>query len=323
MWYWDTMFSTQGQCRGCPFWCSGAQKEATWRGGHAKQKRNLAFSGDNWVDEMDWNFYRRILTPWPTITTGIHSPGPLAPCAGMQKPRVQVERLLRCVKLQRLMSKGTCERLQILVSSQWLDDLFVLLKHRASGTTLEPTPEVFSRPQLWTVGVGRWVLAALGMNAMCPSLYTLRVAFAFWFVARSGQNQYMPSASYPSDRDTRLFDALLTVYLTIDGHFSRTKIWLLYYSPVWDCCPHHELFLKRFLALESDVLEYVTLVTAPGVEALASWLPVMWNGKCDLSSITTEVNPDAGMKQRHKMRHAFLALCSWVPLYFGVFDHFL
>ena len=44
MLYLNTMLSTLGQCQGCPFWCCNAQKEATWRGSHAKQKRNLAFS---------------------------------------------------------------------------------------------------------------------------------------------------------------------------------------------------------------------------------------------------------------------------------------
>ena len=39
------MLSTQGQCQGCPFLCQNAQKEATWRGNRAKQKRNSAFSG--------------------------------------------------------------------------------------------------------------------------------------------------------------------------------------------------------------------------------------------------------------------------------------
>ncbi len=52
------------------------------------------------VDEMDWNFHRRILTPWATISTRIHSPGPLALWANMQKPFVRVERLLGSVKQQ-------------------------------------------------------------------------------------------------------------------------------------------------------------------------------------------------------------------------------
>ncbi len=100
MWYWDTMLSTQGQCQGCPFWCFNDQTEATWRGSHAKQKRNLAFSVGN-MDQMAWKFHGRILTPWPTISTRIHSPGPPAPCRSTQKPCVQVERLLGSVKLEK------------------------------------------------------------------------------------------------------------------------------------------------------------------------------------------------------------------------------
>ncbi len=39
------MLSTEVHCWGCPFWCQNAQKEATWRGRHAKEAENLAFSG--------------------------------------------------------------------------------------------------------------------------------------------------------------------------------------------------------------------------------------------------------------------------------------
>ncbi len=54
MWYWDIMLSTEVQCWGSTFWYFNAQKEATWRGGHAKQKRNLAFSGG----KSGWNWLK-------------------------------------------------------------------------------------------------------------------------------------------------------------------------------------------------------------------------------------------------------------------------
>ena len=53
------------------------------------------------VDEIGWNFHGRIWIPWPTIPTRIHSPGPSAPWASMQKPRVRIERLLVSVKQQK------------------------------------------------------------------------------------------------------------------------------------------------------------------------------------------------------------------------------
>ncbi len=77
-------------------------------GGGAMPKRReiWLFEGVK-VDEMHWNFYRRILTPWPTIFTGIHSPGPLALWASMQKPCVRVERLLGSVKQQKESNRVT------------------------------------------------------------------------------------------------------------------------------------------------------------------------------------------------------------------------
>ncbi len=49
-WCGTCRYDTQAQwwvlhCQGCPFWCHSAQKEATWRGRHAKQAENVAFSG--------------------------------------------------------------------------------------------------------------------------------------------------------------------------------------------------------------------------------------------------------------------------------------
>ncbi len=45
----------------------------------------------------------------PTISTGSHSPGPPAPWASMQKPRVRVERLLRSVKQQKESDQGSLD----------------------------------------------------------------------------------------------------------------------------------------------------------------------------------------------------------------------
>ncbi len=89
------------ECQGCPFWCPSAQKKATWRGGggHTKQDWHLAFQGG----KSGWNWLKfcgGIWTPWLTISTGIHSPGPPVSRASMRKPRVQVERLLGSVKQQ-------------------------------------------------------------------------------------------------------------------------------------------------------------------------------------------------------------------------------
>ena len=75
-------------------------------GGHANRKRNLAFSGGN-HDEIGWNFHGGIWTPWPTISSGIHSPGPPALWASMQNPCVRVERLLCSVKLQKESNRVT------------------------------------------------------------------------------------------------------------------------------------------------------------------------------------------------------------------------
>ncbi len=52
------------------------------------------------VDEMG-NFHGTIPASRPIISTWLHPPGPPAPCTGMQKPRVRVERLLRSVRQQK------------------------------------------------------------------------------------------------------------------------------------------------------------------------------------------------------------------------------
>ena len=65
-------------------------------GGHAKEDRNLAFSGGrrswNWL-KFSWNNH----DPQAYHFQGVHFLGPLAPCASRQKLRVQVERLLSSV----------------------------------------------------------------------------------------------------------------------------------------------------------------------------------------------------------------------------------
>ncbi len=42
----DTQVQCSGvHCQGSPFWCQNAQSETNWRGRHAKEAENLAFSG--------------------------------------------------------------------------------------------------------------------------------------------------------------------------------------------------------------------------------------------------------------------------------------
>ncbi len=63
-------------------------KRETTRGGPMPNRTGIwLFQGVN-VDEIGWNFCKRTLTPWPTISTGIHSPSPPAPWASTQKPHV-------------------------------------------------------------------------------------------------------------------------------------------------------------------------------------------------------------------------------------------
>ncbi len=64
------------------------------------------FQGMN-VDDIGWNFQGGIQTPWPTISTWIHSAGPPVLWASMQKPRVWVERLLRSMKQQKESNRMT------------------------------------------------------------------------------------------------------------------------------------------------------------------------------------------------------------------------
>ncbi len=101
MWYWDTMLSTQVSVEAAHFGARMLKRETTrGRGGMPNRREIWLFQGVN-MDEIGWNFYRKILTPWPTISTGIHFPGPPEPWASMQKPCVWVERLLCSVKQQK------------------------------------------------------------------------------------------------------------------------------------------------------------------------------------------------------------------------------
>ncbi len=59
------------------------------------------------MDEIGWNSHGRIRTQRQTFSSGIHSPGPPAPWASMQKPHVRVERLLGSVKQQKENDGGT------------------------------------------------------------------------------------------------------------------------------------------------------------------------------------------------------------------------
>ncbi len=58
------------------------------------------FKGVN-MNEIGWNFCRRILIPWTNISTRIHSPGSPVLWASMQNLCVRVERLLQSVKQQK------------------------------------------------------------------------------------------------------------------------------------------------------------------------------------------------------------------------------
>ena len=86
MWDWDTMFSTQVNVKDAHF-------------GARILKRETTTGGD--VDEIGWNFYGRIRTQRQTFSSGIHPPCPLALWASLQKPHVQVERLLGLVKQEK------------------------------------------------------------------------------------------------------------------------------------------------------------------------------------------------------------------------------
>ncbi len=83
-----------GQCESSQFWCWSAQKEATWRGGHAKQNRNMAFSGGkhgwNWLkflqknpDSLAHHFHRDSLPR----TSGAMSKHPKTLCPGWEVAR--------------------------------------------------------------------------------------------------------------------------------------------------------------------------------------------------------------------------------------------
>ncbi len=57
-----------------------------------------------WKTLMKWpekNLYGTIPAPRPNIFIRLHPPGPPAPCTGMQKPRVWLERLRGSVKQQK------------------------------------------------------------------------------------------------------------------------------------------------------------------------------------------------------------------------------
>ncbi len=69
-------------------------------GGMPNRREIWLFQGVN-MDEIGWNFHGGIQTPWPTVSTRIHSPGPPVLWASMQKPGVRVERLLGSVKQQK------------------------------------------------------------------------------------------------------------------------------------------------------------------------------------------------------------------------------
>ncbi len=119
----DETWNTVLKCVGMKIWCgtcrfdTGTQcwvhrsvlrlpilpecsKGGHLEGGMPKRREIWLFQGAN-MDETAWNFDARIQSPWPTISTGIHSPGLRVPWASMQKPLVRVERLLHSVKQEK------------------------------------------------------------------------------------------------------------------------------------------------------------------------------------------------------------------------------
>ncbi len=78
------MLNTEVQCQDWPLWCHSAQKEAPWRGVHAKVDWNVAFWGVN----CGWTWLRHswgILPPRPTISSEIHPLGSPALWASISK----------------------------------------------------------------------------------------------------------------------------------------------------------------------------------------------------------------------------------------------
>ena len=69
--------------------------------GPCQTEEKFSFLQGRNVNEMDWNSHGGIQIPCPTISSGIHSPGPPAPWVSMQKPCDLVERLLGSVKQQK------------------------------------------------------------------------------------------------------------------------------------------------------------------------------------------------------------------------------
>ncbi len=100
MWYWDTMLSTQVSVEAAHFGAPMLKRRPPGEGARPNRTEIWLFEGVK-VDEMDWNYHGRIRSQRQTFSSGIHPPGPLALWASMQKPCVQVKRLLGLVKQQK------------------------------------------------------------------------------------------------------------------------------------------------------------------------------------------------------------------------------
>ncbi len=93
------MFSTQVNVKAAHFGARMLKRRPPGGGATPNRTQMWLFQGVK-VDEIGWNFHGKILTSRLTFSSRIHSPGPLALWVSMQKPCVQVERLLASVKQQ-------------------------------------------------------------------------------------------------------------------------------------------------------------------------------------------------------------------------------
>ncbi len=90
-------YDTQTQCwvegfivRAAHFGARMLKSRPPREGGTPKRLKIWLFQEAN-IYKMHWNFYRRILTPWSTISTRFHSPGHPALCATMQNPIIRAK----------------------------------------------------------------------------------------------------------------------------------------------------------------------------------------------------------------------------------------
>ncbi len=101
------MFSTQVNVKDAHFGARMLKRRPPGGGGGMPNGTQMWLFEGVKVDEIGWNFHGTIWTQRQTFSRGIHLPGPPAPWASMQKPCVQVERLLGSVKQQKESNRVT------------------------------------------------------------------------------------------------------------------------------------------------------------------------------------------------------------------------